>query len=111
MSDWETSEGEHWAANADRYTRMLAGYGDILAGAASFASGERVLDVGCGCGDMSIAAARAFGPAGSVLGVDPSSAELAVAARRAADAGLQQVAASDARKSTFGAAWLVTASA
>jgi len=25
MSDWEASEGEHWATNADRYTRMPVG--------------------------------------------------------------------------------------
>jgi hypothetical protein len=30
MSEWEASEGEHWATNADRYTRMLAGFGDVV---------------------------------------------------------------------------------
>ena len=48
MSEWQTVEGEHWATNADRYTRMLTPYGDIVASAAAWAAGERVLDVGCG---------------------------------------------------------------
>ena len=91
MSEWESGEGEHWASNADRYTRMLAGYGTILTDAAAAAPGERVLDVGCGCGDVSLAAGHAVGADGSVCGVDLSPAMLAVAAARAADAGLGHV--------------------
>jgi ubiquinone/menaquinone biosynthesis C-methylase UbiE len=98
MSDWEANEGEHCATNADRYTRMLAGYADIVADAAAFALGERVLDVGCGCGDLSLTAGRAVGAPGAVTGVDLSPAMLAVAATRADDAGLGHVesVASDA---------------
>ena len=48
MSQWESSEGEHWATNAERYTRMLERLGDIVTTAASYRPGSRVLDVGCG---------------------------------------------------------------
>jgi ubiquinone/menaquinone biosynthesis C-methylase UbiE len=34
--------------------------------------GERVLDVGCGTGSLAIAASRAVGKSGSVIGIDPS---------------------------------------
>ncbi|CAN5212098.1 hypothetical protein BH20ACT3_BH20ACT3_12440 [soil metagenome] len=91
MSDWEASEGEHWATNADRYTRMLAGFGDIVSTAAAYAPGERVLDVGRGNGDLTLRAARAVGESGSVHGVDLSPAMLSVASGRAADAGLGNV--------------------
>ena len=52
--------------------------------------GMRVLDVGCGVGDVSMEAARIVGPTGSVVGVDQSETALHMAARRAHHAGLEQ---------------------
>jgi ubiquinone/menaquinone biosynthesis C-methylase UbiE len=52
--------------------------------------GMRVLDVGCGVGDVSMEAARIVGPSGAVIGLDQSDAALAIAARRAALSGLPQ---------------------
>lgn len=43
--------------------------------------GDRVLDIGCGTGIVAIAARRAVGAAGRVVGVDPNDAMLAVARR------------------------------
>jgi SAM-dependent methyltransferase len=91
MSEWEESEGDHWAANADRYTKMLAGFGEIVVDAARLGAGARVLDVGCGCGDLSLTAGHAVGPTGAVRGVDLSPAMLTIARRRAAGAGLNHV--------------------
>jgi ubiquinone/menaquinone biosynthesis C-methylase UbiE len=47
----------------------------------------RVLDIGCGVGDVSLIAGRLVGPTGSVLGVDRSSEAIETAARRTAQAG------------------------
>jgi len=55
------------------------------------APGARVLDVGCGRGDTTIAAARRVGPSGLVLGVDARLTLLEDARSRAADAGLGHV--------------------
>jgi 2-polyprenyl-3-methyl-5-hydroxy-6-metoxy-1,4-benzoquinol methylase len=53
--------------------------------------GMRVLDVGCGPGDVSFVAARLVGPAGTVLGVDVSDNVIQVARGRAAEQGLDTV--------------------
>jgi arsenite methyltransferase len=48
------------------------------------ATGERILDVGCGPGFFCAELAEEVGPSGSVLGLDTSAAMLALAARRCA---------------------------
>lgn len=79
-SDYETL----WQAQlAQAQTGLLA--------AASLAWGERVLDVACGTGLVSLQAARAVGSFGQVLGVDLSGHMVEAAARRAADDGLSNV--------------------
>ena len=101
MGEWDEDEGEHWAANADRYTTMLAAFGDLVTEAAGFAPGEAVLDVGCGNGDLSRLAGRAVGPTGRVQGVDLSPQMLAVARRRAEDEGLAQIRLTRADAASF----------
>lgn len=54
---------------------------------AGLKSGMHVLDLGCGVGDVSLIAGELVGPTGSVLGVDRSPEAIAMAERRAADAG------------------------
>jgi SAM-dependent methyltransferase len=51
----------------------------------------RVLDLGCGTGDVSFLAARLVGPTGTVLGVDRSPEAVATATARARQAGLDNV--------------------
>jgi len=58
---------------------------------AGLGAGMRVLDVGCGVGDVSFLAARIVGSAGMVIGVDKSPEAVGLAAQRAAAAGLTNV--------------------
>jgi SAM-dependent methyltransferase len=53
--------------------------------------GMRVLDVGCGPGDVSMIAARLVGPHGVVLGVDAAAEVIELARARAAAEGLKTV--------------------
>jgi SAM-dependent methyltransferase len=59
---------------------------------AGIAAGMRVLDVGCGRGDVSFMLARIVGEGGFVLGVDRDPAPIAIARQRAAELGLRRVA-------------------
>ena len=53
--------------------------------------GSRVLDLGCGAGDVSMLAAGMVGPTGSVVGIDQSAAAIDKAEARARDRGYQQI--------------------
>ncbi len=54
---------------------------------AGIAKGMRVLDIGCGVGDVSLIAGELVGPSGFVLGVDRSAEAVDMAERRAVEAG------------------------
>lgn len=58
---------------------------------AGISSGMRVLDLGCGAGDVSFLAAKLVGSAGEVIGIDKSPEAIATARRRAATAKLHNV--------------------
>jgi 2-polyprenyl-3-methyl-5-hydroxy-6-metoxy-1,4-benzoquinol methylase len=58
---------------------------------AGISAGMRVLDVGCGAGDVSFLLARMVGPSGAVVGVDRSEEAVAMATARAQAMGLSQV--------------------
>jgi SAM-dependent methyltransferase len=58
---------------------------------AGITAGMRVLDLGCGAGDVSFLASELVGPTGSVLGIDLDPGVLTVARQRAAERGLNWV--------------------
>jgi SAM-dependent methyltransferase len=72
VADWNGQSGARWVANQARFDAMLAVFGEAAIEAAAPATGERVLDVGCGAGATSLALAARVGAAGQVLGVDIS---------------------------------------
>ena len=83
IEDWNGAVGAHWAADQARNDRLIKAFGEAALGAARAQAGEHVLDVGCGCGDTSLALADSVGAAGRVVGVDVSAPMLAVARERA----------------------------
>lgn len=71
-ADWNGQSGERWVANQARLDAVAAVFGEAAIEAVAPATGERVLDVGCGAGASSLALAARVGPGGQVLGVDIS---------------------------------------
>lgn len=88
---WNGDSGSRWVASADQRDAVLSPIADLLLAAAAITPGERILDIGCGCGATSIAAAHATGPAGAVVGLDLSAPMLDVARSRATTAGFDNV--------------------
>lgn len=85
---WNGPESRHYVDHADRYDRQLAPFTAAVLDRARPASDEAVLDVGCGSGATTLAAART---ARRVLGLDVSEPLLAVAAERAREASRRNV--------------------
>jgi len=83
--------GQTWVQLQDVLDTQLRPLGDRVIDRAVVVEGERVLDVGCGCGDATLRVAQRVGAGGAVVGVDISSEMLRRAAERARDAGLTQV--------------------
>ncbi|MBV8975913.1 MAG: class I SAM-dependent methyltransferase [Alphaproteobacteria bacterium] len=79
---WNGPVGERWAAYQDVLDKALAAISDAALAFAHPNSGERVLDIGCGCGTTTYALAKAVGPSGSVTGADISLPMLKVARGR-----------------------------
>jgi len=80
---WNTTAGETWAQFNDQLDRQLEPLGLEAIRALAPARGERVLDIGCGCGQTTLELARRVGPTGVAVGVDISRPMLDVARNRA----------------------------
>ena len=79
---WDGEEGDQWTEFADNYDEGMRSIWARFLAANLIATGDRVLDIGCGNGQSSRDAARRA-TTGSVLGVDLSTSMLAEARRRA----------------------------
>jgi SAM-dependent methyltransferase len=84
---WNGASGRHFIEQRERHERMTGRLTARLLAAARIREGENVLDIGCGCGDVTMLAARAT-PGAHALGADLSRIQIAEARRLAAGAGI-----------------------
>lgn len=100
---WNDKAADTWTALQERLDALFAPLTGPALDAAAPAPGERVLDVGCGCGATVLELARRVGPGGRVLGLDVSGPMTARARARIAAAGLDnaEVLVSDAATHAF----------
>jgi len=98
-SDSSTPEGVHYLlGHSEHELRRLDVQGHLFRGvsergfrAAGLAPGMRVLDLGCGTGDVSMLVAELVGPTGHVVGIDRGETAVNAATSRAAARGVANV--------------------
>ncbi|MGO8871765.1 MAG: class I SAM-dependent methyltransferase, partial [Acidimicrobiales bacterium] len=78
---------DRWAAAWPRRERLTGAVTPFLLDAVGARPGQRVCDVGCGGGGLTIELARAVAPGGRAVGMDLSAPLLELARRRAKEAG------------------------
>jgi SAM-dependent methyltransferase len=84
----------HSARELERLEAQATFFADIsrrALEAAGVGCGMRVLDIGCGVGDLSFLAADLVGPAGTVIGIDRASEAIEIAEARGRDRLLEHV--------------------
>ena len=88
---WNETAGPKWIGFQQVLDEQLGALGRRAMDRAGVARRERVIDVGCGCGDTTIELGRRVGPQGTVVGVDVSTPMLERAATQARAAQLANV--------------------
>jgi SAM-dependent methyltransferase len=90
-SDYPLGSGDEELARLELQGRLLSPATRMIFAQAGIRPGMRVLDLGCGAGDVVFVAADLVGPSGSVVGVDRSPQALGQARLRSEQRGLAQV--------------------
>ena len=80
---WSCVAGPKWTGHQEHQDQVLRPVSDRLIAAAEPKPGDRVVDVGCGCGATTIDFAARVSPGGEVLGLDISEPMLGRARERA----------------------------
>ncbi|MEY4255463.1 MAG: hypothetical protein RLZZ141_690, partial [Pseudomonadota bacterium] len=84
---WNKTAGQTWVQYQDQLDRQIEPLGLEGIKVLNPSIGERILDVGCGCGQTTLTLAEQVGPTGAVTGVDISAPMLEVARARPASQG------------------------
>jgi len=104
----ELRQSEYLLGHTDREQRRLIRQAHVLAPAtyqflrdAGIGLGMRVLDIGCGMGDVAMLVAQLVGPQGRVISIDRDRASIDSARKRVASVGFDNAAFHQADISTF----------
>lgn len=102
---WNGTAGRAWVDTQELLDRVYEPIEELLVDAIPSGSACRVLDIGCGTGGTTVAAARRLGPTGQALGVDISEPMIEAARARAErDRSVARFLCADAQRHAFDAA-------
>jgi ubiquinone/menaquinone biosynthesis C-methylase UbiE len=85
---WNEQGGPKWVLRQQQLDAQIHALGLVALQRAAIQPGERVIDIGCGCGQTSLDLAQRVGPKGFVLGVDISQPMLNRARERQKELGV-----------------------
>lgn len=107
QADFWTSAGPLWKELRTQLDAQSDGHGLKAMDALGLATGEAIIDIGCGTGTSSLQLAERVGDRGQVLGIDISSTMIEVATNRAAELGVSNLsfAIGDAHVQHFEPKW------
>lgn len=91
IKHWNEIAGPRWVAQQALIDAQIRALGRCTMDRGAVRAGERVLDVGCGCGNTIVELAQRVGPTGSVTGVDVSTPMIEEARTAVRMAGLTHV--------------------
>lgn len=101
QSDYVLGDTDREQLRLIRQARVLAPATERFLRDAGIVSGMRVLDIGCGMGDVTMLVAQLVGPAGRVVSIDLHHASIETAQKRALTVGLDNATFHRANVSTF----------
>jgi SAM-dependent methyltransferase len=102
---WNKVAGQRWTDRQEEQDLVLGPISDRLIAAAGAKPGQRVIDIGCGCGDTTIDLAARVPPDGEVVGLDISEPMLTRARERAPKGLPARFVLADATAYDFEPAW------
>ena len=98
---WNSESGHQWIAQETFLDATMAGILVLLLERTDIRPNENLLDIGCGTGASTLAAAIKTGPAGHVTGLDIAAQLLNRARKRSDDAGLRNTSFIQADAQTY----------
>lgn len=100
---WNSRGGEVWVEQQELLDRLFLPFERLLADTVGTGDARNVLDIGCGAGATTLAAARRLGSQGQSTGLDISAPLITAARRRAESEGLANAhfIAGDAQRHAF----------
>ena len=101
QKEWNNGTGRRWLERHEAVDRQLAPFGRRAMDRADIGAGQRVLDVGCGCGETTLELARRVGAGGFVTGIDISRLLIERARQLAGESRLANIRFEEADAQTF----------